>query len=164
MDMGLFEHLSALWDCVGGDHRQCAQREDTAAQEQYHAFEFQCPVAAAFLRAGLAMSLEAEPRGAWPSFRRYYGGWRPERSVPAWAAPLVAQEQLRLYVLDALQHLASLASRGWHEAIWEPDSAGKVQVTTTSKGLFIAGTASDEDLLTACREAAGNCRAGLQQA
>lgn len=157
MNMGLFEYLSALWECIG-DHRQCALRENVAAMGQYRNFEFQCPVAAAFLRAGLVLGIESEPRGGWPSFRRSYAEWHPDRSLPAWATPFVVQEQLRLFILSALQLLGSISKCGWSEALWSLEDAGRVQVTTTSRGLFISNTVSDDELLSACREAAKTCR------
>lgn len=158
LDTGVFEYMSALWECFAGEHRQCAQHEHAAAMGQYSAFEFRCPVAAAFLQAGLAMGVEAEPRGGWPSYRRYLGGWRPDYSLPGWARPLVAREQLRLFVLSALLKLTSASRRGWSEAIWQPEDAVLAKTTTTSRGLFVADVASDEDLLKAIRLAAESCR------
>jgi hypothetical protein len=157
-DMGVYEYMSVLWECFAGEHRQCAQHEHSAAMGQYSSFEFQCPVAAAFLQAGLAMGVEPEPRGLWPAYRRYHVGWRADYSLPGWARPQLAREQLRLFVLSALLKLTSASRGGWSEAIWVREHAALVKTTTTSRGLFLSELASDDDLLKACRLAAESCR------
>lgn len=158
-NMWLFEQLSALWDHIAGGHRQCAHGEAIASMGQYSgARAFTCPVASAFLQAGLAMGIEPEPLAKWPSFRGSTPLWAADRSVPAGAQPLVAREQLRLFILDALEHLGSVARKGWSEAFWNFEDSRRTKVITTSKGLFIADGTSDDELLRACRAAAESCR------
>jgi len=107
------------------------------------------------------MGLESEPRGGWPSFRRKHVEWRPDHSLPTWATPFVAQEQLRLFIVSALQLLGAISKCGWSEALWTFEDARRAQVTTTPRGLFISDTVSDDELLRACRDAAETCRAHL---
>lgn len=157
--MWLFEQLCALWDCFAGDHRHCAVNETVVSMGRYSASTFICPVASAFLQAGLALGIGAEPLGAWPSFRRSFSAWNVDRSVPAWAFPLIAREQLRVLVVDALEHLGEVAKHGWTEALWPFEAVvERVKVSSTSSGLYISGATSDTELRRACEAAATTCR------
>lgn len=162
MHVRIFEYMSALWQCFAGDHRKCAQAEDAASMAQYSAFQFRCPVAAAFLQAGLAIGVEAEPRGGWPSFRGgHLSGWYPSHSVPAWGHGLLAREQLRLFLLSALRHVSAASQSGWSEAFWQRQDASVPKTTMTSRGIIAADLASDDELLKASQHAAERCRTFL---
>lgn len=156
-DMHVYEDLCSLWDSLAERHRHCAQHEDAADMEQYAGFGFRCPLAAAFLQAGQALGIEAEPRGKWPSFRRPYRIWAPDRDCPAWAIGRVTREHLRSVLLSALETLSSAAERGWSEALWQPEDAQTVKTVVTSRGLLLPEVASESELLKACHRAAEGC-------
>ncbi|UXH76197.1 hypothetical protein [Roseateles amylovorans] len=161
--MQRFEYLSALWETMASAHIGCGQVEAAAAMGQYGGFEFKCPVAAALLQCGLALGVPAAIKGEWPQFRSSVtrSCWLPNRECPPWGTEALTREQSRLFVLSALEHLASVSKRGWSEALWRRAFAPEAKAEMASGELMLSGLASDDQLLKAFQEAGESC-AGFQ--
>lgn len=122
----LYESVSALWDSILNDHRDCALKEPYGYYPHYYNLDFSCPVAAAGRAVFGQMALDGAMRGEWVHeavSQTAYVTFPARETVSLEVRRALLRELPRAWLADSLMLFGEAARLGRTSARWEPHPA-----------------------------------------